>query len=165
MTDKPLSAAEAKRARELEARRAMFTQGDARPANTDLSTILGPEEGAQKGMTTEEPPADTAAPEPAAQEAAEASAMPADTPNPMPTAEKPAKAPKTASPGNRKAERKPWDEYLPTEAKGFTTKFDPELHAKLVWITENVPKMSIQKIVKAAVAEFADKTIAERYKP
>lgn len=162
MTDKPLSAAEAKRARELEARRAMFTQGDARPANTDLSTLLGPEEGAQKGVTVEEPPADTAAPGPATPEAVEAPAASADDPNPAPTA---AKAPKTASPGHKKAERKPWDEYLPTEAKGFTTKFAPELHAKLVWITENVPKMSIQKIVKAAVAEFADKTIAERYKP
>ncbi|MFM0158023.1 hypothetical protein [Paraburkholderia sediminicola] len=49
--------------------------------------------------------------------------------------------------------------------KGFTTQFDAVTHSKMAWITENVPKMSIRKIVHAAVAHYLERTLAELHKP
>jgi hypothetical protein len=159
------TASELKRQREREERMALFAQSDARPANTDLSTILGTEEGAQPVAQPPDPPAVQPQTEVGPEKAAQAPAAPADDPTPAPTAARPAKAAKTAPPPKKKAEPEPWREFVPDKAKGFTTTFDPELHARLVWITETVPKMSIQKIVKAAVLEYAEKLIAEHTKP
>jgi hypothetical protein len=181
----PKSAAELKRERELAARKALFTQGDARPANTDLSTLLGEAAGqgsaeaasptAQAQEPAAEPSAaapvveETPAVEPSPPEPASAPAVPAEAPAPAVRVAKAAKAPKTA-PAKPAAQPEPDAGPLPWETsdvmpKGFTTKFPADLHAKMNWIIDNVPRQSIQKIVHAATREYVERIIAEVYKP
>ncbi|MFM0608694.1 hypothetical protein PQR05_29610 [Paraburkholderia sediminicola] len=179
MADK--TAAELKRDRELEARKALFTQGNSRPANSDLSTLLGtdagtgeaaapesPQEAAVEtpaaALVTAKPAVESSPPEPVS-EAASASAARSEAPASVAKVTKPAKAPKPAP-----AKPEPEDGPLPWATsdvmpKGFTTKFPADLHAKMNWIIDNVPRQSIQKIVQAATREYVERIIAEVYKP
>lgn len=58
--------------------------------------------------------------------------------------------------------RKPW-EAVGKQGKGVTIKTSAELYAKMKWVTENVPQMSIQKIVRQGAEAEADRLIAEHY--
>lgn len=62
--------------------------------------------------------------------------------------------------GNTANPAYPW-ESIPENAKGKGLNFpmDGRLHAKMVFITENKPKMSLQKIVKLAVEKWVDEEI------
>lgn len=58
--------------------------------------------------------------------------------------------------------RKPW-EASGIRGKGVNLKTSAELYAKMKWITENVPRMSILKIVRQGAEAEADRLIAEHY--
>jgi len=187
MTEK--SAAELKREREMAARKALFVQGDARPENTDLSTILGPPQPPAPVAAPDEPSAPAEAvsePEgeagaaPVAESPSEPQEPPAaapDVPQVVQTAVSPPAARKTAPKPAGKAAPKPAkapkadDEPDPwadgdDKDKGFTTKFDAVLHRKMLWIADNVPRQkSIQRIVHNAVVDYVEKLLAEHYEP
>jgi hypothetical protein len=59
----------------------------------------------------------------------------------------------------------PWANAHPRVTVNFSTKFNEELHMQMTWLTENVPKLSIQKIVQEATAQYVAKKIKEHYKP
>lgn len=64
--------------------------------------------------------------------------------------------------------RKPgpsFDHVPETETAAFSTKFSARDDARMAWVCDNLPKMSKQKIVKRALKEFLDRTIAEQTKP
>jgi hypothetical protein len=58
--------------------------------------------------------------------------------------------------------RKPWED-VSERGKGVSIQTSPELYAKMKWITENVPKMSFQRIVRQGAEAEADRLIAEHY--
>ncbi|KVN83481.1 hypothetical protein [Burkholderia ubonensis] len=76
----------------------------------------------------------------------------------------PAKPVSGAKKGHSKAET-PWAHAHPRVTVNFSTKFSEELHMQMTWLTENVPKTSIQKIVQEATAQYVAKKIKEHYKP
>lgn len=165
MADK--TAAELKREKEMEARRAMFVKGsNDRPANSDLSSILG-EDAASTPEPIAEPPGDDAQGKPedadagqAAGEAAqEAAALEPVQAEPRPAA-KPATPAKTAP----TAKKSPWAKYMGPKQKGFTTEFEIELDAKIDLVVNTLPALNRTKLVKRAVEEFVNKVIAEHYK-
>jgi hypothetical protein len=49
------------------------------------------------------------------------------------------------------------------ELASFSTKFPVETDLKMVWVCATFPKMSKQKIVKAAVLEYVNRLIAAHY--
>lgn len=59
----------------------------------------------------------------------------------------------------------PWANAHPRVTVNFSTKFAEELHMQMTWLTENVPKTSIQRIVQDATKEYVAKQIKEHYKP
>ncbi|MCL4670115.1 hypothetical protein [Burkholderia pseudomallei] len=65
----------------------------------------------------------------------------------------------------QKAAPPPWAKAHPRVKVNFSTKFAEELHMQMIWLTENVPKLSIQKIVQEATAQYVAPKIKELYKP
>lgn len=59
----------------------------------------------------------------------------------------------------------PWEILDGVVPKGLNLPMSPALYAKMLWITNNVPKMSLQKIARMGAEMAADKLIAEHYKP
>lgn len=59
----------------------------------------------------------------------------------------------------------PWADAHPRVTINFSTKFLEELHMKMTWLTENVPKLSIQKIVQDGTAAHVEKLLKNHYKP
>jgi hypothetical protein len=59
---------------------------------------------------------------------------------------------------------KPWED-LSAGAKGLNLPMSAELYAKMVWVCDNVPRMSLQKIAKQGAEELCDRLIAQYYKP
>lgn len=59
----------------------------------------------------------------------------------------------------------PWEDLTDVLPKGLNLPMSPALYAKMLWITNNVPKMSLQKIAKAGAEAEADRLIALYYKP
>ncbi|WP_124597137.1 hypothetical protein [Burkholderia stagnalis] len=78
-----------------------------------------------------------------------------------------AKKPKKdkGSDATQRAAQPPWAKAHPRVTVNFSTKFPEELHMQMTWLTENVPKTSIQKIVQEATAQYVAKRIKEHYKP
>ncbi|MFZ6872322.1 hypothetical protein ACO0LF_09680 [Undibacterium sp. Di27W] len=67
---------------------------------------------------------------------------------------------------NTEPQLAPWDLVEKNaRTKGLNFPMDAELYAKMHWITENVPKMSFQKIVKIATEEYVDRLIVDLYRP
>ncbi|MEJ7804359.1 MAG: hypothetical protein WKG03_00340 [Telluria sp.] len=62
------------------------------------------------------------------------------------------------------AAKKPWED-LSAGGKGVNVPMSPELYAKMKWVTENVPKMSLQKIARMGADAECDRLIAQFYKP
>lgn len=63
------------------------------------------------------------------------------------------------------AEGAPWDAARTDVAVYTNFKMSQVTHAKMVWITDNVPKLkSMQKIIDAAVLPMIEKLLAEHYK-
>jgi hypothetical protein len=87
-----------------------------------------------------------------------------------PTVSEPAQAPvglEKASPAPAlqavEAKRKPWEN--PTEPpKGLNFQPDEELHAKMNWVCDNVPKMSRLRILREGALMLCDALIAKHYK-
>lgn len=62
------------------------------------------------------------------------------------------------------AEAAPWDSAREDVAVYTNFKMSQVTHAKMVWVTDNVPKMkSMQKIIDAAVLPMLERLIAEHY--
>lgn len=59
----------------------------------------------------------------------------------------------------------PWNDVTGLLPKGMNLPMSPTLYAKMLWITNNVPKMSLQKIARAGAEAEADRLIALHYKP
>jgi hypothetical protein len=145
--------AELRKQREREARAAaMIQQADERPANTDLSAVLGP----QEAPPTDDP-ADAA---PADEQPAQAPAEASDGPTHPAKVAKPAKAAKN---GRAPAET-PWANAHPKVPHPFSTSFGDELYLKMIWLTENLPKTTISSLVRDGVNEHIDRLIREHYK-
>ena len=70
----------------------------------------------------------------------------------------PADAPQAAE-----VNRRPWED-LSRGAKGLNLPMSPELYAKMVWCTDNIPKMSLQKLARMGAEKMADELIAKHYK-
>jgi hypothetical protein len=61
----------------------------------------------------------------------------------------------------------PWGEYIdpdPTKKKSTSLIMSPTLYAKMQWVTNNVPKMSLQKLIQAGTEAEADRLIALHHK-
>lgn len=61
-------------------------------------------------------------------------------------------------------QRAPWEDIEGVMPKALSLPMSPALYAKMLWITNNVPKMSLQKIAKAGAEAEADRLIALHYK-
>ena len=59
----------------------------------------------------------------------------------------------------------PWDNLSGVMPKGLNLPMHPALYVKMVWLTENLPKMSLQRLAKQGTEELVDRLIAEHYKP
>jgi hypothetical protein len=57
----------------------------------------------------------------------------------------------------------PWDD-LTGEPKGLSLKMTPVLYAKMQWVCDNVPRMSMLKIVREGAEAEADRLIALHFK-
>jgi len=58
----------------------------------------------------------------------------------------------------------PWDDANPKVPVGFNFRMDQRLHAKAVWLCENVPAMSQQKLYRMAVEEKIEELLKKHYK-
>lgn len=75
-----------------------------------------------------------------------------------PTATHPESMPK------RKPKTAPWDDANPKVPVGFNFRMDQRLHAKAVWLCENMPAMSQQKLYRIAVEEKIEELLKKYYK-
>ena len=67
------------------------------------------------------------------------------------------------APAQPVAKRKPWEN--PTDApKGLNFQPEAELHAKMNWVCENVPKMSRLRILREGAMMFCEAMIEKHYK-
>ncbi|TAM53826.1 MAG: hypothetical protein EPN57_08695 [Paraburkholderia sp.] len=73
-----------------------------------------------------------------------------------------AKKPKKDKSSDSPQKTEPWADAHPRVTVGFTTQFPEDLHMKMVWLTDNVPKLSIQKIVQEATVQYVEKLLKER---
>ena len=64
----------------------------------------------------------------------------------------------------RKQKPAPWDDANPKVPVGFNLRMDQRLHAKAVWLCENMPAMSQQKLYRMAVEEKVDELLKKYYK-
>ena len=76
------------------------------------------------------------------------------TPNPATSVQAP----------RRKQKPAPWDDANPKVPVGFNFRMDQRLHAKAVWLCENMPAMSQQKLYRMAVEEKIDELLKKYYK-
>lgn len=68
------------------------------------------------------------------------------------------------SSSKRKQKTAPWDDTNPKVPVGFNFRMDQRLHAKAVWLCENVPAMSQQKLYRMAVEEKIEELLKKYYK-
>lgn len=122
----------------------------------------------ESSMLTKPEPASSAQAEPIAAPEAETPVEAAQEPAVVlapsvaaPKATKPATAPKPAP----EPKKTPWADANPRIPVGFNTKFPEDMHAQLVWLKENLPNTSIQKLVHQYVRDGIAKDLAEHYKP
>lgn len=62
----------------------------------------------------------------------------------------------------------PWAQYVdanPTKKRSTSLILSPTLHAKMLWVVNNVPKISQQKLIQAGAEAEADRLIALYHKP
>lgn len=65
----------------------------------------------------------------------------------------------------RAAKRPPWADANNAVITGYNFRMNQELHQKLLWISENVPKhSSIQKTLMAGVEKYVDEVLKKWYK-
>lgn len=64
----------------------------------------------------------------------------------------------------RKQKPAPWDDSNPKVPVGFNFRMDQRLHAKAVWLCENMPAMSQQKLYRMAVEEKIEELLKKYYK-
>ena len=64
----------------------------------------------------------------------------------------------------RKQKPAPWDDANPKIPVGFNFRMDQRLHAKAVWLCENMPAMSQQKLYRMAVEEKIEELLKKYYK-
>lgn len=58
----------------------------------------------------------------------------------------------------------PWANAHPRVSVNFSTRFPEEIHMQMAWLTDNVPKLSIQRIVQDAVTAHVAKLLREHYR-
>jgi hypothetical protein len=59
--------------------------------------------------------------------------------------------------------KKPWED-LSNGSKGLNLPMHAELYAKMLWCTNNIPKMSLQKLARIGAELYADELIKKYYK-
>jgi hypothetical protein len=64
----------------------------------------------------------------------------------------------------RKPKTAPWDDANPKVPVGFNFRMDQRLHAKAVWLCENMPAMSQQKLYRMAVEEKIEELLKKYYR-
>jgi hypothetical protein len=111
--------------------------------------------------------AEAATPEPAAATADQpVAAAEAPAPAPAATPEKTrttTKAKEKTAPAKPKA---PWDDASDKLMTGINWRHSEQLHKKLEWVKDNVPKhSSLQKIIDKAVEDYVTALIAKHYDP
>jgi hypothetical protein len=75
----------------------------------------------------------------------------------------PEKAPLTVAPQAPATKPKPWEN--PTDSpKGLNFHPEAELHAKMNWVCDNVPKMSRLRILREGAMMYCDQLIAMHYR-
>ncbi|MGO4478046.1 hypothetical protein AB4Z32_17500 [Massilia sp. 2TAF26] len=75
----------------------------------------------------------------------------------------PEKTPPVPAPQAAEAKRKPWEN--PTDPpKGLNFQPDAELHAKMNWVCENVPRMSRLRILREGAMMFCNAMIEKHDK-
>lgn len=57
----------------------------------------------------------------------------------------------------------PWSDLTGVMPKGLNLRLDPELYTQMVWLTNNVPKMSLQKIVMAGLRAEVERMLDQHY--
>jgi hypothetical protein len=67
------------------------------------------------------------------------------------------------APAQPVAKRKPWENLTDTP-KGLNFQPEAELHAKMNWVCDNVPKMSRLRILREGAMMFCDAMIKKYYK-
>ena len=75
-----------------------------------------------------------------------------------------ADVPTPDQPPKRKQKPAPWDDANPKVPVGFNFRMDQRLHAKAVWLCENMPAMSQQKLYRMAVEEKIEELLKKYYK-
>lgn len=68
----------------------------------------------------------------------------------------------TSAPEPPEPKMKPWED-LSRGAKGLNLPMSAELYAKMLWCTENIPKMSLQKLARLGAEKLADELIAQHF--
>lgn len=59
----------------------------------------------------------------------------------------------------------PWDAIEVLKRMGINVQVEPDMYKKMVWLTQNVPQLSLQKIVKRALAAEVDRMVVAYYRP
>jgi hypothetical protein len=72
-------------------------------------------------------------------------------------------APETATPPTAPVGPFPWDTAI-GEPKGVSPKFSPVLYAKMKWLCDNVPRMSMLRITRDGAEAEANRLVALYYK-
>lgn len=68
-------------------------------------------------------------------------------------------------PGSLRYESGPWDAYEVHKKMGVNLQVEPGLYKKMTWLTENLPKMSLQKLAKMGLEAEVDRLLALHYRP
>jgi hypothetical protein len=136
--------------------------GDAKVGTAGDDPVVPP----KGGETSATPPAAT--PEtPPAPPAVTPAETPAEPAKPAPTPAEPAahvhKRATDPAPDAPAPKRKPWENPTDTP-KGLNFQPPADLHAKMNWVCDNVPKMSRLRILREGAMMLCDALIAKHYK-
>lgn len=74
-------------------------------------------------------------------------------------------APPEPQDGRRKTDKPqaPWENLDSDKTRGLNLPLDAELWAKMHWLTNTLPKTSLQKLAKAGTRAYVDALIDEHY--
>jgi hypothetical protein len=59
----------------------------------------------------------------------------------------------------------PWEKIEVRKEMGVTIQVQPELYKKMIWLTENVPQMSRQKLTRMGLETEVERLLALHYHP
>ncbi|MES2151256.1 MAG: hypothetical protein V4508_15865 [Pseudomonadota bacterium] len=61
--------------------------------------------------------------------------------------------------------RGPWEDIDITKKMGVSIQVMPELYKKMIWLTENVPQMSHQKLTRMGLEAEVERLLERHYRP